>query len=194
MERGDLFSVGGVIFKLLDAESPEADYHDRVFRSMMLDGLTELHNRRSLEDALEGEISRSRRHRHTLSPLLLDVDRLKEVNDRHGHLAGDGVLRRVAALLAGLGRRENCTARHGGDEFAILLAETSLPGALLFAERVRAAVESEAFAVGTERLEVTLSVGAAEWTPRMRKAEELIARADEALYRAKDAGRNQVAS
>lgn len=191
---GDLIAVGGAIFKLLDAESPESDYHDRVFRTMALDGLTQMRNRRSLQDALESEIARSRRHQHALSLLLLDVDRFKEVNDRHGHLCGDLVLQRIAALLSRHGRRENCTARYDGDEFAIVLAETPMSGALVFAERIRGAVEHEEIQVGGTRIEVTLSVGVAEWNPEMRLPEDLIALADAALYRAKNTGRNRVAS
>jgi len=191
---GDLIAVGGVIFKLLDATGPEFDYHDQVFRTMALDGLTQVRNRRSLQDALETEIARSRRHGHALSLLLIDIDHFKEVNDQHGHLCGDLVLRRIAALLARQGRRENCTARFGGDEFAIVLAETRLGGALVFGERVRGAVECEEIEAGGVRIEVTVSVGAAEWALTMQQSEDLIAVADAALYQAKDAGRNRVAS
>jgi diguanylate cyclase (GGDEF)-like protein len=192
LQIGDLVAIGGAIFKLLDGESPESEYHDRVFRTMALDGLTQLRNRRSLEDALESEIARSRRHQHALSLLLLDVDRFKEVNDRHGHLCGDQVLQRVAALLGRHGRRENTAARYGGDEFAVLLAETALPGAMIFGERLRGAVEHEEIRVGEESIPVTVSVGVAEWTPQIASAEDLIALADTALYRAKNGGRNRV--
>jgi diguanylate cyclase (GGDEF)-like protein len=192
LQIGDLVAIGGAIFKLLDGESPESEYHDQVFRTMALDGLTQLRNRRSLEDALESEIARSRRHQHALSLLLADVDRFKEVNDRHGHLGGDQVLRRVAALLGRHGRRENTAARYGGDEFAVLLAETALPGAMIFAERLRGAVEQEEIRAGEERIQVTVSVGVAEWTPQIASAEDLIALADTALYRAKNGGRNRV--
>jgi diguanylate cyclase (GGDEF)-like protein len=193
LRTGDLVAVGGVIFKLLDASGPEFEYHDQVFRTLALDGLTRVRNRRSLQDALETEIARSRRHGHALSLLLLDIDRFKNVNDQHGHLCGDLVLQRVAALLARQGRRENCTARFGGDEFAILLAETRLDGALVFGERVRGAVECEVVEAGGVRIEVTISVGAAEWAPTMQHSDDLIAVADTALYQAKHAGRNRVA-
>jgi diguanylate cyclase (GGDEF)-like protein len=104
------------------------------------------------------------------------------------------VLQHIAALLARQGRRENCTARYGGDEFAIVLAETPLAGGLVFAERVRAALESEAIRAGDACIELTISIGVAEWTPLMRRPEDLIAVADAALYRAKHAGRNRVGS
>ena len=194
LATGDLIAVGGAIFKLLDGESVESEYHERVFRTMALDGLTQVRNRRSLQDGLESEIARSRRHQHALSLLLVDVDRFKEVNDQHGHLCGDLVLQRIAALLSRHGRRENCTARFGGDEFAIVLAETPLAGAAVFAERIRGAVESEQIQVGGVPIELTISVGVAEWTSEMRQPEDLIAMADAALYRAKHAGRNRVAS
>ena len=192
LQVGDLVAIGGAIFKLLDGASPESQYHERVFETMALDGLTQVRNRRALEDALEAEFARSRRHGHTLSLLLLDIDQFKGVNDRHGHLAGDTVLKRIAALLNKHGRRENCTARYGGDEFAVLLAETTLAGAMIFAERVRGAVEAEEIAFGEERVHVTVSAGVAEWTRAMSGPEDLIALADTALYRAKNAGRNRV--
>jgi two-component system, cell cycle response regulator len=192
LEVGDLVAVGGVIFKLLESASPESQYHERVFETMALDGLTQVRNRRALQDALESEFARSRRHGHTLSMLLLDVDHFKAVNDRHGHLAGDAVLKRIAALLNEHGRRENCTARYGGDEFAVVLAETPLAGAMIFAERARGAVEQEEIPFGEQRIAVTVSVGVAEWTPQMMQPEDLIALADTALYRAKNGGRNRV--
>jgi diguanylate cyclase (GGDEF)-like protein len=192
LQAGDLVAVGGAIFKLLDGAGPESQYHERVFETMALDGLTQVRNRRALQDALESEFARSRRHGHTLALLLLDVDRFKAVNDRHGHLGGDLVLKRIAALLNEHGRRENCTARYGGDEFAVLLAETPLAGAMVFAERVRGAVEHEQIPLGDARISVTVSVGVAEWSPQMTQPEDLIALADPALYRAKSAGRKRV--
>lgn len=153
-----------------------------------------MHNRRKLKDALEAEIARCLRHRHTFSLLLADIDRFKEINDRYGHLCGDRVLQHIAVLLARQGRRENCTARYGGDEFAIVLAETPVAGALVFAERVRAAIEAESFGTGAARIEITMSIGVAEWTASMRRPEDVIAVADAALYRAKHAGRNRIAS
>lgn len=192
LQIGDLIAIGGAIFKLLDRDSPESEYHDKVFRTMALDGLTQLRNRRWLEDALESEIARSRRHQHALSLLLLDVDRFKDVNDRCGHQGGDQVLQGIAVLLGRHSRRENTAARTGGDEFAVLLAETALAGAMVFAERLRGAVEHEAIRAGEERIEVTVSIGVAEWTPQIGRAEDLIALAETALYRAKSGGRNRV--
>ena len=194
LRAGDLIQIGSAVFKLLDTSSVELDYHAQVFRTLALDDLTQVHNRRKLQDALEAEIARSLRHQHTFTLLLADVDRFKEINDRYGHLCGDRVLQQIALLLAGQGRRENCTARYGGDEFAIVLAETPLAGGLVFAERVRAAIESEAIRAGDASIEITISIGVAEWQPRMRRPEDLIAVADSALYQAKHAGRNRVTS
>jgi diguanylate cyclase (GGDEF)-like protein len=185
LQIGDLIAIGGAIFKLLDGESPESEYHDRVFRTMALDGLTQVRNRRSLQDALESEIARSRRHQHALSLLLLDVDRFKEVNDRHGHLCGDLVLRRIAALLSRHGRRENCTARYGGDEFAIVLA----PG--MTGDQVAQAAETyrsaliEPIAVGDLRVTVGGSVGIATTVDQGMDVLGLLALADLDMYRIK---------
>lgn len=194
LASGDVVAIGGAVLKVLDAEHAEIDYHAQVFRTLALDDLTRIHNRRKLQDALESEIARCRRHRHAFSLLLVDVDRFKEINDRYGHLCGDSVLQHIAKLLTKQGRRENCTARFGGDEFAIVLAETALAGAAVFAERVRSAIEAEAFGTGAARIDVTVSIGVAEWSPAMLRPEDLIAVADRALYDAKHAGRNRVAS
>jgi len=193
LRTGDLVAVGGAIFKLLDSASPESLYHEQVHRTMAVDGLTQVRNRRSLQEMLETEISRSRRHLHRLCLLLIDVDRFKEINDQHGHLGGDHVLQRIAAQLAQQARREDCVARYGGDEFAIVMPETDRGGALVFGERLRGAVELDGIRFGEATVQVTISVGVAEWSPNMTRPEDLIAAADVSLYEAKHAGRNRVA-
>jgi len=106
---------------------------------------------------------------------------------------GDHVLQRIAALMAQQARREDCVARYGGDEFAIVMPETDRGGALVFGERLRGAVEQEEIRAGETRIEVTISVGVAEWSPNMTRPEDLIAAGDVSLYEAKHAGRNRVA-
>ncbi|WP_226635710.1 diguanylate cyclase [Novosphingobium profundi] len=157
------------------------------------DYLTGMLNRRAFTARAETEIQRARRHDRPMSLLLLDVDHFKQVNDVHGHLAGDEVLFGIAQILDMQGRREDLVGRIGGEEFAILLPETSLSGAIDVADRVREAVAGEPFAAGGKALGVTLSVGVAEVDRTSpRGVVTAMARADQMLYQAKNAGRNCV--
>jgi diguanylate cyclase (GGDEF)-like protein/PAS domain S-box-containing protein len=159
------------------------------------DALTGLANRRYLADRLENEWRREARHDHTVALIIADVDHFKAFNDHYGHMAGDECLRRVAGVLQQqVHRPGDLLARYGGEEFVVLLPETTLDGAERLAEMMRRAVEDL-------RLEhraapgwpfVTISVGVAEVFPRHHSSDELFARADRALYRAKAAGRNRV--
>jgi len=158
------------------------------------DPLTKVLNRRALLERLTAEMDRSRRFGSSLSLLLLDVDHFKEVNDTAGHLAGDSVLRQLGELLEEAVRKVDIVARYGGEEFVILLPETAVEGGVVFAERLRESVANRAFQVGSERLvHLTVSIGIASFaSPHVMSTEDLFARADEALYRAKSGGRNQV--
>jgi two-component system, cell cycle response regulator len=129
-----------------------------------------------------------------LTLLLLDVDHFKLINDTDGHLVGDSVLRQLGSLLEDAVRKVDVVARYGGEEFVMILPETSNEGGITFAERLRERVEAMAFHVGTERpIHLTVSIGIATFpSPRIDTTEDLFARADEALYRAKSGGRNQV--
>ncbi len=158
------------------------------------DGLTGLLNHRYLRDAMEVELERSRRHGRVFSLVMLDVDHFKQYNDRHGHLAGDEVLRGVGRTVLETNRLTDLCARYGGEEFAVLLPETDHGGALVRAERMRRAVEEYPFA-GRETQplkKVTISLGCACYPEDGQDTTTLIARADEALYRAKQKGRNAV--
>jgi two-component system cell cycle response regulator len=158
------------------------------------DPLTRVLNRRALLDRLTAEVDRSRRFNSALTLLLLDVDHFKLINDTDGHLVGDSVLRQLGSLLEDAVRKVDVVARYGGEEFVMILPETSNEGGITFAERLRERVEAMAFHVGTERpIHLTVSIGIATFpSPRIDTTEDLFARADEALYRAKSGGRNQV--
>ncbi len=155
------------------------------------DELTGLHNRRHLQDTLEHEIQISRRYRRPLSLVMMDLDFFKKLNDTFGHVDGDMVLRTVASIITGELRGIDFAARYGGEEFVILLPQTGTRGALRLAERIRAAVEGHPWPNGRE---VTISGGVASHRPAHTPptAEDLIRAADEALYRAKNTGRNRV--
>jgi len=166
--------------------------HRLVARQASTDGLTELANRREFEDSLANEISRAERFGGTLALILADLDNFKQVNDRFGHQAGDEVLRSFADILRETVRDIDVAARYGGEEFAILLPQTDIVGAEALAERLREAVESRAMAEAHDSpVTVTSSFGVASF-PEAGTGPGLFAAADEALYRAKRAGKNCV--
>ncbi|NUO64174.1 MAG: diguanylate cyclase [Gemmatimonadaceae bacterium] len=158
------------------------------------DAVTQLLNRRALVERLSHEMERARRYSTPLALLMVDLDHFKNINDTHGHLVGDEALREVARLLQTGVRNVDIVARYGGEEFAIVLPETSHEGAVAFAERVRERVAQHDFA--SERLpslQITVSVGVASVPAAdIESVDDFFSRSDEALYRAKAAGRNQV--
>lgn len=169
-----------------------ARLHGRLKHEVVTDGLTDLPNRRRFEQALETELVRAERLNTTVGLILADLDGFKGVNDRHGHLAGDDVLRAFADVLRETVREIDVAARHGGEEFAVVLPSTDLEGAELVAERLRAALEVRQ--VRGHRgvpFTVTASFGVASF-PEAATGESLFGAADEALYAAKEAGKNRV--
>ena len=161
------------------------------------DGLTQVFNNRFFQSALNAEMSRSRRQGHSLSLVLMDIDHFKRFNDDYGHLAGDFVLAEFARVLGENLREHDVLARYGGEEFIVILPETKLEDAQSVTEKLRVAVETATFREDKNVYSVTSSFGISELTPdneRELDKKELIRRADEALYDAKKAGRNQVAT
>ncbi|GAB4387748.1 MAG: hypothetical protein Kow0025_03060 [Thermodesulfovibrionales bacterium] len=159
----------------------------------MTDSLTAALNRRALVERLECEISRARRYGSPLSVILLDIDGFKDVNDTHGHVAGDRVLRAVSDTLKGSLRKTDVLGRLGGDEFMVVLPATALEGAEGYAERIRRSVESARLsAPGSGPLKVTLSLGVTVFGEHDTDADSLIRRADRALYASKNSGKNRV--
>ncbi len=191
LANGDLISIGGVIFKYIAGGNVEALFHEEIYRMTIYDGLTKVANKRYLLEFVDREVARALRYGSPLSLAMIDIDLFKKINDAHGHLAGDVVLEQVATVMNALVRREQLLARYGGEEFAIVMPEIDEPELHIFCEKLRAAVESEVFEHKQERLPVTISIGAASFAPSMSR-EELVQRADEALYRAKRGGRNVV--
>ena len=157
------------------------------------DPLTGLRNRRYLTEMLAVEFLRAQRHRTPLSVVMGDIDHFKAVNDRHGHAAGDAVLEGVAGVLKRSMRGSDHGGRYGGEEFLLVLANAEVDGARIFAERLRQEVEETAFANDAGPIHVTLSLGIASLRAAHETPGDLVAEADEALYRAKQAGRNRVA-
>jgi diguanylate cyclase (GGDEF)-like protein len=170
-----------------------ARLYETLQRLAVTDPLTKLFRRNYFEEQMDAELGRSRRYRRHLSVLMLDIDHFKKVNDNHGHQAGDVVLQALAGLLRRYGRKDDVIARFGGEEFCALLVETDIEGARLAGERIREAAAAFAFDVGrAEPLRITVSVGFASFPDHGRDGNELVKRADLALYAAKHGGRNQV--
>jgi two-component system cell cycle response regulator len=174
-------------------ESTRAD-NRRLEALATTDPLTRLLNRRALLERLSREVDRAKRYASLLTLLLLDIDHFKSINDSAGHLVGDSVLRQLGALIEASVRTVDIAARYGGEEFVLILPETSQEGGVIFAERIRESIERYPFDAGSEEpLHLTASIGVATFpSPRVDSTEDLFARADEALYRAKSGGRNQV--
>lgn len=191
LRNGDLIKCGGAVLKFIEGGNLEALYHEEIHRLAVTDGLTQIANKRYLTDFLEREIARATRHARPLSLALLDVDHFKKLNDRCGHLFGDRVLQGIAASIARQVRRDELVARYGGEEFAVVLPETSLEEATAFADRIRSAVEAEPFDHEGSCVHATVSIGVAALRADETMA-SLIGRADAAMYRAKNEGRNRV--
>ena len=179
---------GSMGFILLDKEKLDAE----LLRAASVDGLTDTLNRQSFEKRAAEMIALFARRQEPVSCLLLDIDDFKQVNDVHGHVAGDEVLRQFAATIKGLLRNYDLLGRYGGEEFAILLPGADSGQAMEIAERVREAVES--MRVGdNELLRCTVSIGVSTMIPGMEtKTEHFYRLSDKALYIAKDSGKNRV--
>jgi two-component system cell cycle response regulator len=192
LSNGDRIKVGPTIFKYLSGQDVEAQYHEEIYRMTIIDGLTQAHVKRYLLESLEKEIIRARRHVRDLCFLMFDIDHFKKINDFHGHLAGDFVLKELARIVQGRIRRDEVFARYGGEEFAIVLPETNIEGARALAEGLREKVESSRFVFQNELIKVTISIGVAMLQAEDKTSLDLIRQADEKLYEAKRSGRNRV--
>src|SRR5258705_11832550 len=176
-------ALNTVVSRLREKES-----QGELEKLSLTDPLTGLYNRRHLMGTLATEVQRSRRQRRPFTVLLADVDKFKQYNDTHGHLAGDTALVKVAEVFRRTTRAVDCVARYGGEEFVVMLLECPIATATLVAERIRARVAEQDLGEG----KVTVSIGLAEYPDGGDTPEELIATADAAMYQAKSSGRNQV--
>ena len=194
LRSGDMVRVGSAVLKFLSDDATgglEAQYHDTIYRMTITDGLTQVFNRRYLVDFIEREMARCSRHRRPLSIALLDIDHFKSINDNYGHLAGDFVLRELAALLRLRIRREECLARYGGEEFCIVLPEAAREDALARADELRKSATGYAFSFDGVHIPVTFSAGVAELGGELT-ALEILKHAEARVYEAKRTGRNRI--
>jgi diguanylate cyclase (GGDEF)-like protein len=157
------------------------------------DGLTGVENHRTFQERFLGEILRAQRYDHQLAVLMMDIDHFKKVNDTYGHPMGDQVLKEVARIISqNIRAGTDLMARYGGEEFVCMLADTDRERAGETAERIRESVAAKGFESGTVRFQVTMSIGAAIYPVDSRHAREVLEKADKALYRAKETGRNRL--
>jgi diguanylate cyclase (GGDEF)-like protein len=168
--------------------------HDLLTTQAIRDPLTDLYNRRYLDDSLQREIYRANRYSHPISLLMLDIDHFKRVNDTYGHNAGDEVLKAIALLLQKYSRKSDIACRFGGEEFMLILPETTLQTAFQRAEELREAVTTlNVVSEGKTIENLSLSLGVATYPQHGASLKEIISAVDQALYKAKSSGRNRVA-
>ncbi|MBI1291244.1 diguanylate cyclase [bacterium] len=165
---------------------------ERLEQRATHDGLTGLLNRQTLIEQLERECRRSQRYQTPVSVVMLDIDHFKRVNDEHGHQAGDEALRRTADIIRRSIREMDIAGRCGGEEFVVVLPNTELEGAMIWAQRLRVLIETVELAHGDIKFYITASMGVAHATGTSSITDSMIARADAALYEAKNQGRNRV--
>jgi diguanylate cyclase (GGDEF)-like protein len=193
LSDGDQVRIGRSILKFMTGENVEVQYHEEIYRLMTVDALTQVFNRRYFNEALEREYNRSRRYGRALCLIVFDIDHFKRVNDTHGHLTGDNLLRQISMAVKPRLRRDDVFARTGGEEFGVLLPEVALDGARTTADKIRRIIEASPLQYEQQVIACTVSLGVASLIADDPSGEELYRRADVRLYEAKQAGRNRVA-
>lgn len=193
LQSGDKILIGTqMYFKFVYQDSADQNYHQSLFKAANTDSLTQLYNKRYFIELLEREFSFSRRTGQPLSLLMMDVDFFKKINDAHGHLAGDKVLKLLGQVLTKQLRLENIACRFGGEEFGIILRGANPEMALQVGERIRKQVEVQKVSYRNREFQFTVSVGIATFDGKnFSTSEELMQKADELLYQAKQKGRNR---
>jgi two-component system cell cycle response regulator len=192
LRNGDLVKVGDTIFKFLYGGNVESSYHEEIYRMTIIDGLTEAYNKRYLLEHLEREMARCKRYGRGLAVLMIDIDRFKSINDTHGHLTGDHVLRELGVLVRKRIRREELFARYGGEEFSVVIPEAMKDTAMQAAESLRRLVAEHHFEFEGDRIPVTISIGVGMLDDDINDPLNMLRVADENLYKAKRTGRNKV--
>src|SRR5687768_15703822 len=176
-----------------EREKELSQMNDRLLHISLTDGLTGVDNRRALEQRLHEMFEHSLRLHEPIACVMCDIDHFKKVNDTYGHAAGDEVLKQFAEILSDEAREIDRVGRYGGEEFLLLLPGTVLDSAVTFAERLRQRVDNHTFSFEGGTLTRTMSCGVAAWPhPRVAGREEMLKAADDALYVAKELGRNRV--
>jgi len=194
IKHGDTLKVGNVIFKFIAKGKIDHVFHKDILTLANRDDLTGIPNRKSIMAALEEELVRADMTNQPLSLIILDLDNFKAVNDTFGHAAGDLVLKETSKVTQRIIRDRDYVGRFGGDEFLVVLRNTTLANASMVAERIRAGLEKHPFVYEGKPIFVTLSLGVACLNDSVKSIEGLIKNADEAQYHAKKNGGNRIST
>ncbi len=193
LKKGDMIKIGSMALKFLPKGDTERLTYDKLQEDANTDGLTKCYNKMYFNNKLDLEVKKSKVTGNPLSLVIFDLDHFKHLNDNYGHDAGDYVLAEKADLLRDNGIRKGDTfARYGGEEFVVLLPNTNLKQAFEIAERLRKLVETHEFIYDGKKLPVTASIGVADYRQGVNTGTDLFKRADSAVYKSKEGGRNQV--
>ena len=194
LKKGDIIKLGAICLKYLPKGDPERLAYDQLSLNANTDGHTGCYNKTYFNNVLELQVKKSRLKGTPLSLIIFDLDHFKKLNDTYGHNAGDFVLKKLADLIHQHGTRKNhdTFARYGGEEFCLLLPETNIKQAYEIAQRLRQLVEEYKFIYDNKELPVTASMGIADYREGVFDGNDLFKRADKAVYKSKETGRNKV--
>jgi len=193
LAKGDIIKIGSIALKYLPKGDPERLTYDKLNLEANTDKHTGCFNKTYFNNRIAIEVNKCKVTGEPLSLILFDLDHFKKLNDGYGHDAGDYVLKEMAQIIRANGIREqDVFARYGGEEFVILLPKTNLKQSFEIAERLRKLIENKEFLYDAKRLPVTASIGVADYRQGVITGTDLFKRADDAVYKAKEAGRNQV--
>jgi two-component system cell cycle response regulator len=190
---GDLIKIGNTVFKYVDKEL-DSNFSEELHKQMTRDPLTNAFNRAYIMKALSASMDIAKSG-YPLSIVLIDLDHFKKINDTHGHIAGDYVLKETCRILQDtVVRADDVLGRYGGEEFIVVMPNCSLQDAVGAAERMRKTLESHPFEFSKAKIPVTASLGVLQWKPKFESNEDFIGACDVLLYQSKNAGRNRVTS
>jgi diguanylate cyclase (GGDEF)-like protein len=200
LSSGDKITVGETVFRFNYNDEIEEEYHSKLFNFAAVDALTGLYNRRYIRNELEKQSKIARRNERVFSIVVIDIDDFKRINDTFGHHAGDEYLKQVAFIIKHSQREQDISGRLGGEEFLIILPETNLDGAFHLANRIRKRIEETELIYQDNTINATISAGVGQYKPgptdaaagTVNSTDQLFKQADEALYRAKNSGKNKI--
>lgn len=187
-EKGDI----DYLFIAVHDVTETVNFEQKLVALNLIDALTGVNNRRSLETNLQEEVDRHKRYGHPLSLIMFDIDHFKQINDTYGHQCGDSILQAIATLISSSIRKEDTLARYGGEEFCCLLPETTLEAAMILAERFRKKIADHLFLCQEDSVHVTISLGVSTMSSKTTTPELLLKNADDGMYAAKNKGRNRI--